>query len=181
VFAILGIGLHCRDTYTRTGGSQPELSTARNWIELAAAALSYSDFLEHPTIDSTAHNYSDPSPTTRADYVTSFAAVRALSLLAIFHLSIGPGDEGTLGFALTSQAVQAGLQVSRLFSLSPLNSSSETSFLPQINLHRDPSQLKTLFSFREAEERRSLIHHVYLLDGICTASYSRGCVHLLYF
>jgi len=62
VFAILGIGLHCRYTYTRTGGSQPELSTARNWIELAAAALSYSDFLEHPTIDGALHNHRKSLP-----------------------------------------------------------------------------------------------------------------------
>lgn len=64
------------------------------------------------------------SLTTHADYLSALTAVRALSLLAIFHLSIGPGDEGTLGFALTSQAVQASLQVSRLFSLTSLNSSS---------------------------------------------------------
>ncbi|GAA5946291.1 hypothetical protein JCM3765_000185 [Sporobolomyces pararoseus] len=135
VLAVLGIGMHCRFTYTKTGGSQDELKTARNLIELSVAALSHSNFLEEPSHD----------------------AVRTLSLLAIFHLSIAPGDEGTLGFALTGLAVQASLQM---------------------KLHRDPSQLYSPFSFREAEERRSLIHHVYLLDGICTASYSRGYVLL---
>ncbi|GAA5977488.1 hypothetical protein JCM5350_004704 [Sporobolomyces pararoseus] len=131
VLAVLGIGMHCRFTYTKTGGSQEELKTARNLIELSAAALSHSNFLVEPTVDG--------------------------DLLAIFHLSIGPGDEGTLGFALTGLAVQSSFQM---------------------KLHRDPSQLGTSFTFREAEERRSLIHHIYLLDGICTASYSRGYVLL---
>ncbi|GAA5977513.1 hypothetical protein JCM5350_004716 [Sporobolomyces pararoseus] len=135
VLGVLGIGMHCRFTYTRSGGSQEELKTARNLIELSAAALSHANFLEGSTVD----------------------AVRALSLLAIFHLSIGPGDEGTLGFALTGLAVQSSLQM---------------------KLHRDPSQLGASFTFREAEESRSLIHHIYLLDGICTASYSRGYVLL---
>ncbi|GAA5868968.1 hypothetical protein JCM16303_000323 [Sporobolomyces ruberrimus] len=135
LLAVLGIGTYCRCTYTTTGGSPQELHIARTLIELSAAALSHSNFLEEPTVD----------------------AIRALSLLAIFHLSIGPGDEGTLGFALTGLAVQSSLQ---------------------LKLNRDPSQVNANLSFREAEERRSLIHHVYLLDGICTASYSRGYILL---
>ncbi|GAA5840707.1 hypothetical protein JCM3766R1_000518 [Sporobolomyces carnicolor] len=135
LLAVIGIGSNCRYTYTPAGGSQAELRAARGWIELATAALTHSNFIEDPTPDT----------------------IRALSLLAIFHLSIGPGDEGNLGFALTGLAVQASLQ---------------------IKLHRDPSQLDVSFSFREAEERRSLIHHVYLLDGIATASYSRGYILL---
>ncbi|GAA5906366.1 fungal specific transcription factor domain-containing protein [Sporobolomyces salmoneus] len=135
VLAVIGIGTNCRHTYTRTGGSQEELRSARDLIELSTASLSQSNFLEEPTLDT----------------------IRALSLLAIFHLSVGPGDEGTLGFAFTASAVQASFH---------------------IKLHRDPSQLNAAFSFREAEERRSLIHHVHLLDGIATASYSRGYILL---
>jgi len=55
-------------------------------------------------------------------------AIRALSLLAIFHLSIGSGDEGTLGFALTGLTVQASLQVSRIFSVFTNQLSTEPSF-----------------------------------------------------
>ncbi|GAA6005185.1 hypothetical protein JCM11491_002610 [Sporobolomyces phaffii] len=135
VLAALGIGMNCRFTYTRGGGSNEELRAARELIELSAASLSHSNFLGEPSLD----------------------AIRALSLLAIFHLSIAPGDEGSLGIALTGLAVQASLQM---------------------NLHKDPAQLYPPSSFREAEERRSVIHHVHLLDGIASASYSRGYILL---
>lgn len=51
VLAVLGIGMNCRFTYTKAGGSQEELKTARNLIESSAAALSHSNFLEEPTLD----------------------------------------------------------------------------------------------------------------------------------
>jgi len=104
--------MNCRVTYSRTGGSQEEIRSARNLIELSTAALSHSNFLEEPTLDGesilTLHEQSKQSLTNKG------IAIRALSLLAIFHLSIAPGDEGSLGFALTGLAVQASLQVSRL-------------------------------------------------------------------
>ncbi|GAA5933988.1 uncharacterized protein JCM15063_000525 [Sporobolomyces koalae] len=142
VFAVLGIGLHSRYTYTALGGSKEQLEQARTFVEYASVvSLLHSRFLSEPTID----------------------AVRALSLLSIFHLSIAPGDEGSIGIALTGLTVQTCLQM---------------------NLHRDPFEAKKelglagLFSWTAAEEQRSLLHHVYLLDGICTASYHRNYILL---
>lgn len=103
------------------------------WLGLSASSLAAGRFLERPTLES----------------------IRALLLLALHYVVLGPGDSGGAGIAYLTLAMQSCVQV-RDFQLVEAAPQLTSARPTQLRLHRDPDRYPGRFGPGESEDRRRL-------------------------